>query len=251
LDIVETVAVRQRYGRSMSEIAISNSKTVGDAFGAVAGTYDAGRRRLVPCFDDFYGAAVRFATLGLPPNAAVLDLGAGTGLLSLLVAAVRPDATFTLVDVAAPMLEQAARELDARAIAHRTLHQDLADPLPPGRYDAIVSALAIHHLDDAGKRDLYARAAAALNPGGVFVNAEQVAGPTPRLDALYDELWEADARERGSDDAELAAARSRMAFDLPTPVETQLGWLREAGLTDVAAVYQNLRFAVLTGRAAA
>ncbi|MBM7790790.1 class I SAM-dependent methyltransferase [Tenggerimyces flavus] len=232
----------------MSEIAVSNIKTVGEAFGAVAGTYDASRRRLVTCFDDFYAAATRFATLDLPANAKVLDLGAGTGLLSLLIAGVRPDATFTLVDVAQPMLDQADRELTARGIAHRTVLRDLTDELPEGEYDAIVSALAIHHLDDAGKRDLYARAANALADGGVFVNAEQVAGPTPRLDALYDELWEADARENGSDDAEVAGARARMAFDQTAPTEDQLTWLREAGLADVACVYQNLRFAVLTGR---
>lgn len=237
----------------MSEIPVSNIKTViktvGEAFGAVAGTYDASRRRLVTCFDDFYAAATRIATLELPANAKVLDLGAGTGLLSLLIAGVRPDATFTLVDVAQPMLDQAARELTARGIAHETVLRDLTDELPEGEYDAIVSALAIHHLDDAGKRDLYARAAKALAKGGVFVNAEQVAGPTKRLDALYDQLWEADARAKGSDDGEIAAARARMAFDRPAPVEVQLQWLREAGLEDVAAVYQNLRFAVLTGRA--
>lgn len=234
----------------MSEIAVSNIKTVGEAFGAVAGTYDASRKRLVTCFDDFYGAATRFATLQLPENARVLDLGAGTGLLSLLIAGVRPDATFTLVDIAQPMLDQAASELAKRGIAHETVLRDLTDELPAGEYDAIVSALAIHHLDDAGKRDLYARAARALASGGVFVNAEQVAGPTPRLDALYDELWEAEARDRGSDDAEIAGARARMAFDRPAKAEDQLEWLREAGLEDVAAVYHNLRFAVLTGRAA-
>lgn len=55
---------------------------------------------------------------------------------------------------------------------------DLADPLPtPRPWDAIVSALAIHHLDDAAKRELFARVHAALAPGGMFVNAEQVAGP--------------------------------------------------------------------------
>jgi tRNA (cmo5U34)-methyltransferase len=42
----------------------------------------------------------------------------------------------------------------------------------------VVSALAIHHLDDDAKQDLNARVREVLRPGGVFVNAEQVRGPT-------------------------------------------------------------------------
>lgn len=110
----------------------------------------------------------------------MLDLGAGTGLLSLLLTAAVPGVRLTLVDGAPGMLAVAAGHLDARGVPHRTVHADLAGPLPAGRYDAVVSALAIHHLDDEGKRALYKRAADALVPGGVFVNAEQVAGPTPR-----------------------------------------------------------------------
>jgi hypothetical protein len=53
----------------------------------------------------------------------------------------------------------------------------------------VVTALAVHHLDDAGKRSLYRRVADTLAPGGVFVNAEQVAGPTPELDRRYHEFW--------------------------------------------------------------
>jgi tRNA (cmo5U34)-methyltransferase len=221
--------------------------TVAEAFGAAAGTYDESRRRLVPCFDDFYATAVTFATADLPPDTAprVLDLGAGTGLFSLLVAGVRPDAAFTLVDSAAPMLAEAERALSDRGIAHEIRQQDLADPLPSGSYDAVVSALAIHHLPDAGKRDLARRIGAALSPGGVFVNAEQVAGETPRLDRRYDAMWEAGARALGSDDAELAAARERMTFDRPATVGDQLRWLTEAGLRDACCPYRNLRFAVL------
>jgi SAM-dependent methyltransferase len=74
-------------------------------------------------------------------------------------------------------------------VPHRAVLADLADPLPAGRYDAVVTALAVHHLDDAGKRSLYRRVADALAPGGVFVNAEQVAGPTPELDRRYHEVW--------------------------------------------------------------
>ncbi|MFI6127984.1 class I SAM-dependent methyltransferase [Micromonospora sp. NPDC051141] len=224
-----------------------------EAFDAVAGRYDEARRRLVPCFDAFYGTAIEVAAPPLRAALAagrtpeVLDLGAGTGLLSLLLSAAVPGVRLTLVDGAPAMLAVATGHLTARGVPHRTVHADLADPLPAGRYDAVVSALAIHHLDDDGKRALYRRAADALAPGGVFVNAEQVAGPTPALDRRYDEVWTARITELGSDADEIAASRERMRYDRPATVADQCRWLDEAGLADVDCFFKEWRFAVFGG----
>jgi tRNA (cmo5U34)-methyltransferase len=220
------------------------TNTTTAAFDAHATEYDALRRRLVPCFDAFYGAATQLVADTAPRD--VLDLGAGTGLLSALVAEACPDARLHLLDGSARMLDQAQAALGGRIAA---LHvADLADPLPGGPYGAVVSALAIHHLDDAGKERLTARVFDALRPGGVFVNAEQVAGPTPALEARYRAQHERDARALGTTDAEWAAALERMSHDRCSPVGVQLQWLHAAGFADVDCVFRDGRFAVLTGR---
>src|SRR3954468_9002425 len=84
------------------------------AFDAQAGDYDAPRRRLIPPFDAFYGTAVD--ALGLIPGGPkrVLDLGAGTGLLSAFVADAFPRAELTLLDGSAAMLDRARERLGGR-----------------------------------------------------------------------------------------------------------------------------------------
>jgi tRNA (cmo5U34)-methyltransferase len=214
------------------------------AFSAHAAEYTALRRRLVPEFDLFYGAAV--AALGPLAEGAlerILDLGAGTGLLTAAVAEAYPDARFELLDGSPEMLAEAQQRLGERVAA--VYVQDMAGPLPAGPYDAVVSALAIHHLEDADKRLLFKRVYDVLRPGGVFVNAEQVLGPTPELAELYVQVWQRMCRELGATDEELAASIERRRHDRCADVESQLQWLREAGFATADTVYKYWEEAVL------
>jgi tRNA (cmo5U34)-methyltransferase len=214
-------------------------------FDAHAASYETARRRLVPPFDAFYDTAIAaLEMLGRPPRR-VLDLGAGTGLLARRVAAAHPGADLVLVDGAPAMLEEARRHLATRVTTHVA---DLRDPLPAGPFDAVVSALAIHHLDDEDKRALFARIRAALPPNGVFVNAEQVAGPTPCFDARYRVWHEASARALGTSDGEWTGALERMRHDRCADVESQLEWLRDAGFDAADCLFKDHCFAVLVAR---
>jgi tRNA (cmo5U34)-methyltransferase len=212
-------------------------------FDAHASEYDAARRRLIPPFDSFYGTAVEAVRIAGEEPARILDLGAGTGMLSGRVRAAFPAAELTLLDGAPRMLEEARTALGDERTAY--VVADLDDPLPAGPWDAVVSALAIHHLEDDAKRRLFARVHAALRPGGVFVNAEQVLGPTERFTRLYADWHESSARAAGSDDAEWSAAEARMSHDRCATVEDQLTWLRAAGFTDADCLFRDHRFAVL------
>ncbi|MFO1105495.1 MAG: class I SAM-dependent methyltransferase [Amaricoccus sp.] len=223
--------------------------TVSSTFDRHAADYDAMRRRLIPCFDAFYGTLIALlAEAGLPPAPRILDLGAGTGLLSALVLERFPDAALHLVDASPGMLDRARQRFAGRtgigfAVA------DMAGTDLGGPWDAIVSALAIHHLDDAGKRALFGRIRRALVPGGLFVNAEQVLGPTPEAEARYGRTWHAEIRAAGVPEEEVGRAAERMAHDQCATVEDQLGWMREAGLEEVDCSFKAWRFAVLSGRA--
>ncbi len=157
--------------------AVSPSSAA-QAFSAHAAGYDALRRRLVPDFDGFYGAVIEVLERGVVGEVRrVLDLGAGTGLLSAMIAGAFPEAEIELLDASEPMLAQARQRLgDAVSAVHVARH---GGELPPGPFDAVVSALAIHHLEHADKRALLRRVHDVLRRGGVFVNAEQVDGPTP------------------------------------------------------------------------
>ena len=221
---------------------------VADTFDRHAGIYNAARRRLVPPFDAFYGTAVEALALGGRPPRRVLDLGAGTGLLASFVRAVHPDAELTLLDGSARMLAQARETLGSERTTF--VEGDLREPLPSGPWDAIVSALAIHHLTDDEKRPLFRRVHEALAPGGVFINAEQVIGPSPRFTELYERWHEARARQAGSDEAEWAGALERMAHDRCATVEDQRRWLRAAGFDQEDCLFKDHGFAVLVSRRA-
>jgi tRNA (cmo5U34)-methyltransferase len=223
------------------------SLTIEAAFNRAARSYDGLRRQLIPCFDAFYGCAVDLAAEFAPRRARILDLGAGTGLLSALVAERLPEASLVLTDLAEGMLERARERFAGRAapVAFRVMnHLDLA---AEGEFDVVMSALSIHHLDDNGKRAVYAAMARAVRPGGVVINADQVAGDDAAMEHRYWSHWHDAIRRAGVPEAEIAAAIERQTLDRRTPLVPQLDWLRRAGLDQVECRYKDVSFAVMTG----
>jgi tRNA (cmo5U34)-methyltransferase len=140
----------------------------------------------------------------------VLELGTGTGETALRVHARHPEATWVGIDASEAMLERARERLPNADLRL----QRLEDELPAGPFDLVVSALAVHHLDGAGKQDLFSRVARVLQPGGRFVLGDVVVPPAGQEGPIYID-WE---------------------MDKPDSVEDQLAWLRAAGFEAEASV---------------
>ena len=155
--------------------------------------------------------AIATACEGLPVHS-VLDLGTGTGETLLRVLRRHPGATAVGIDESEGMLGVATPRLEGRGVQLRVA--DLAHPLPPGPFDLVVSALAVHHIDGPAKAALFTRVAGVLRPGGRFVLGDVVVPLDP-----------ADAVTPVTDD-----------FDRPSALADQLAWLDEAGF-DARAVW--------------
>lgn len=225
--------------------------SVGELFDRAADDYDHLRRRIVPCLDAFYDAALDAATWAQPDREVplrVLDLGAGTGLLSERFAGAYPRAAFRLVDVADEMLARARERFAGQSERFSFQTTDFAHSFPDGTFHIIISGLSIHHLPDEAKQGLYRRCFRALVPGGVLVNADEVAGPDRDLTQHYLKRWQRQVREAGATEEQLAEAEDRMQADKPTPLADQLRWLEALGFASVDCPFKDGMFAVLSGR---
>jgi tRNA (cmo5U34)-methyltransferase len=225
--------------------------TLGSLFGEAARDYDGARRQLVPGFDRFYGAALQSVPFAEERKIKVLELGAGTGLLSAMVAEKFPRSRVTLVDLSVEMLRVARRRLAGGQGRFEFRNMDYArKPLPRrgGGYDLVVSALSIHHLTHGDKKELFGKVRRSLAVGGYFVNADQIAGDTPEEETRFRDWWLGQVREAGISEQDLAAALLRMRADRNATLGAQLIWLREAGFGGVDCRYKDHRFAVYSGK---
>lgn len=212
---------------------------INKAFNDSVAYYDSWVRKAVPGYDDLFGIAAEL--LPFPPEAEirVLDLGAGTGLFAETVRRKYPEATFELWDLAEKMLE-VARSRFAGSNRFRYVVGDYRELGGEGKFDLVISSLSIHHLDDEGKRELFARIWRALKADGCFLNIDQIRGATPTLQEMYCRVWEEKTRAAGATEAELAAGKERRRlFDREATLADQIRWLEEAGFADADCIYKN------------
>jgi len=138
------------------------------------------------------------------------------------------------IDFSPTMLEKVrTRFADDKNVT--VIEHNFDDSLPDlGKFDAVVSSLAIHHVEDDRKRSLYTEIFELLEPGGIFCNFEHVASAT---EALHQKFLEVVGMGDQPDDP------SNKLLD----VETQLRWFREIGFTDADCYWKWRELALLVG----
>jgi tRNA (cmo5U34)-methyltransferase len=174
----------------------------------------------------------------------ILDLGTGDGRLIKLIRSKpqKQSPKFIVVDISPTMLEKVMNYFkndNYVSIIEHDLSYPISDKLKTKeagqseiRFDAIISGLAIHHLNHERKYSLYEEVYDLLTPGGVFCNLDHVASATERLHKQF--LAKTTYKKED---------KSNKLLDM----QTQLKWLEEIGFIDVDCYWKWLELALLVG----
>ena len=214
-------------------------------FDDAAEDYDKNRKYLIPCFDDFYKIAIDIIDFK-GNNPKVLDLGAGTGLLSKFLLEKFPNADITLVDLADNMLDKAKIRFKDHS-NFKYINEDYINYKFDEKFDIIMSSLSIHHIKEEDKKKLYKKCSTLLNDKGIFVNADIVLSPSKNLDNIFREKINEYALNSPLDNETLELAFERQKFDDPSLLNLQLDWLKNLNFKNVDVPYKYYMFAVIYG----
>jgi len=226
------------------KIKMETLQEIQNQFNAISEKYDRQRRFLIPCFDDFYGTALVLSE-EVKTVKNILDVGAGTGLMSAFFHEKYPEAKITLVDISSAMLKKAEERFEGKENIN-FINADFATvDLPEDHYDLVVSGLAIHHLPNELKQQLFGKIVKTLKSGGWFINADQVLGETELAEKVYTENWKNHVEQNHNlTEEEKHGAFERIKVDIMAPLKSQLEWLEHAGLQNANCYYQYYNFVV-------
>lgn len=218
--------------------------SIEEQFNMIAEEYDSKRKIFIPCFGDFYKATTNFVAANIAKPERILDLGAGTGLLSYFWYQCFPKAEYVLTDIAGEMLDVARK----RFLELENVHYELMDyskEFPKGEFDCMISALSIHHLENQDKKKLFARIYDKLPEDGIFVNYDQFCGGTARMDRWFDSYWERQLENSELTPKDIEQWKERRKLDRECSVEEQVEMLSQCKFREVKCIYTNQKFSVI------
>jgi ubiquinone/menaquinone biosynthesis C-methylase UbiE len=185
-------------------------------------------------------------------GAAAVDLGCGTGQLSLPLA--QRGARVTAVDISANMIDLLNQKARAAGVPNVTGMVSTVEQLdlPAGSVDLVVSNYALHHLHDRDKERAVAAAYRWLKPGGRLVIGDMMfgRGGTARDRAIIGSKVTTMVKRGPGGWWRLAKNVGRFTLrfqERPVSIETWKSYYARAGFRDIVAVPVVAEAAVVAG----
>ena len=214
-----------------------------------ADVYDETIKTLIPHYDEILETLISLLPYSEREEVSMADLGCGTGTLALKIKSRFPHARITCLDYDREMIEVSKKKLNSHSDIIYVV-SDFSEYEPEESFDAVFSSLALHHIQgSSAKRENYSKIFRLISPGGIFINADVVAGPSKRLEKLYLQKWVEFEQKHYSSKEIHEEILSRMYHPgILTPLKPQLDWLQEAGFINVDVVWKYFHYAVFRGK---
>ncbi len=230
----------------------------GEVFVNVA-DFDSGIRQLLPLYDDLLAAVLRCIPI---TSKRILELGCGTGELSLKLLDHCPEAELVAVDYSPRMLGACQDKIEAAGYGERVrwIEADFGNLAnlnvriaPHQGFDVCASSLAIHHLTDPLKLKLFKWVRQNLSKGGCFWNGDPILPETPGLEEVYNTIRQEGVMAQG---ITLEKVRAKCGKAVPqgysgpdrlATVLEQVDLLKAADFAAVAIPWKHYGMAVFGG----
>ncbi|MGB0909140.1 MAG: class I SAM-dependent methyltransferase [Nitrospirales bacterium] len=214
-------------------------------FDSIVEGYDQAIELCVPRYDEMLWAIVYYLPSGWKPLN-ILELGCGSGNLSELVAKMFPRANLCLIDQSEKFLSSCRSRLQKyKTIEY--IHADFSEmKFEPSTFDLVVSSIAIHHLLDTEKFNMFNNIHRWLRPGGVLAFSDQYAGATNDLYQKHIKQWKQEAIDQGLGQKKWKQWMDHQKeHDCHVPLHTQIQWLQRIGYASVDCTWRYLLWTVL------
>ena len=188
----------------------------------------------------------------------ILDLGCGEGLITKYICDKAPNNNFYLIDASEEMLNRAKSNINCNTaiFSHLTFEDYSESQSEDCKYDLVISANAIHHLDFIQKTALFIKIYKELKSDGLFLNIDAVHPSSSHSEEIQFEMWRNWINEtlgKNGKESEIGnydnipSIYKNYHEDKPSGLWDQLQTLSKCGFRDVDCFYKYSIFAVFGG----
>jgi ubiquinone/menaquinone biosynthesis C-methylase UbiE len=186
----------------------------------------------VPYYLQLISSFVKYFPDDFNPKS-ILDLGSGNGNITAQLIPHFPNATYTLIDASAEMIDLCRNQFKDYNIVY--VNKYFKEFLfKKGSYDLIVAGFSLHHCNDKEKQFIFKKMNNSLKKGGFFSYCDLMISKTNPDHPMLLKKWKKFVNDNFSDEEKwIWLMEHYESFDKPTDYMVQLEWMKKSGFKNI------------------
>lgn len=208
-------------------------------YNSISKSYTDSIQRCVPLYNEMLKSLFLYLKPDFTPKT-ILELGCGTGNLTLLISLKFPIASITAVDISSECINECKSRTSSSKINY--IKSDFKEiDFPENMFDLVVSSISIHHLKADDKEILFRKLYKFQTCNGILSFCDQFRGETEYIYQKHIECWKSYALEQGASNEEWEMWMKHQAeHDYHSTLFNHIQWIRNAGYRGVDCTRRHL-----------